>query len=318
MLLTDIANPWAFARYLFEPAAANPGKPFQRLSDWRARLGVACIVWLSLPDAGVRFIFWKVVTNASFSIAAGAAFAAAVAGIYWLITPKPVAPATSAYAAATVRRALLSIGITIAMGVVARIGIVGFPVLGWLLGLWMVAFGLAMLWFCLRWMFGVSNVNDLLGPIVTAMTAVTAFAIDKIVTTEADPRPQSIQDLIDYGGLATVLTLALIEYIVIVRTGGHAPRPYPRPYGHYGPQPTPWRQEQPTAPLNALSIVAISTFLFCWPVSIILAVLALQQINRTGERGRGLAIIALALNAIFLPLFCLLAAWRIRQDGGLT
>jgi hypothetical protein len=62
-------------------------------------------------------------------------------------------------------------------------------------------------------------------------------------------------------------------------------------------------------PFNALAIAAIASILLCWPAGIVLAIIALQQINRTGERGRGLAITALALGAAIIPALCLLTAY---------
>jgi hypothetical protein len=259
MSFSEVANPWVFARHLFQPPGADPRETFQLLSDWRSRLGVFCVLWLSIPSVGIRFIGWDLLENAALSLAAGAFFAAAAAAVFWAAAAKPMAWRTEAYTKDAIRRALLSIAATIAMGIIARTGIVAFPILGWLLGLWLIVFALTMMWYCIRWVFGVDEANPLLGPIVTAMTTVSAFAVAKIVNP-MDPRPHQVQQLIDYGGLATVLIIAVIEAIVVLSTGRHIPEHPPAPHGRHQPYPpAPYVDLTAAALQSAVSAAAVPT-----------------------------------------------------------
>jgi peptidyl-prolyl cis-trans isomerase B (cyclophilin B) len=87
------------------------------------------------------------------------------------------------------------------------------------------------------------------------------------------------------------------------------------------PQPLPPQQPQYQTPYqaqpgyNTMSIVAFIVTFFVSVVGIILGFIALSQIKRTGEQGRGLALaaiiigfVALALGIIFTIIFIAIAA----------
>jgi hypothetical protein len=330
---TDVAKPWTFARLLFKPPTADDDRPFQLLADWRARIGAVCIIWLSIPYVSIRFLAWDFLDNASYGLFVGAFYAAAAAAIFWLIAAKPLSSTTRYHTKAALRRALLSLGITVAMGIVARIGIVGFPVLGWLLGWWMILLAIAMMWYCLRWVFGVGEADPLLGPVVTIATVVTAKAFAEFVPDDSDLRPGSLKDLIDVCGVSTVSALAVIEIVCIAVTrvarqraapstrGTLLPEQYDFGYPSHGTGQPPANQLShppyvppdgpplPKSSWNKLAVASILSVVFCWPASIVLAILALQQINGTGERGRGLAIAGLILGAASLPVIFVVAAY---------
>ncbi|RII15909.1 hypothetical protein DSC45_16835 [Streptomyces sp. YIM 130001] len=90
------------------------------------------------------------------------------------------------------------------------------------------------------------------------------------------------------------------------------PHPHPHPHSHPSPgqQPPPpyggWPGAQPYGyvpqppPVNGLAIAALVLGILCFLplVGLILGVLALSQINKRGERGKGLAVAGIALSAI--------------------
>jgi Domain of unknown function (DUF4190) len=58
----------------------------------------------------------------------------------------------------------------------------------------------------------------------------------------------------------------------------------------------------PAPPTNAMAIVSLVLAFLFWPLTIIFGHIALYQIRRTGERGRGLAITGLVIGYVFLGL----------------
>jgi hypothetical protein len=71
---------------------------------------------------------------------------------------------------------------------------------------------------------------------------------------------------------------------------------------------------------STLAIVALVGAFFCSPVGIICGIIALGQIKRTGEGGRGLAIAGIAIGAVSILLFvvALVAALAIGGTGTCT
>ncbi|MGV9272693.1 DUF4190 domain-containing protein [Streptomyces griseosporeus] len=92
-----------------------------------------------------------------------------------------------------------------------------------------------------------------------------------------------------------------------------APGPYQMP-GPYGSPYQPWGQgyspfNRP-APVNGLAIAALVLGLLCFvpAVGLVLGVLALVQIRRKGERGKGMAIAGSVLSSVGLALWVLVLA----------
>jgi hypothetical protein len=73
---------------------------------------------------------------------------------------------------------------------------------------------------------------------------------------------------------------------------GYPPPAYGQSYG-YGPPSDPSRT-------NTLAIVAFVTTFLCTPAGLICGFLALSQIKKSGEQGRGLALAAVILSGLFL------------------
>lgn len=81
--------------------------------------------------------------------------------------------------------------------------------------------------------------------------------------------------------------------------GGYPPAGYPGPgVPGWGPQPAPG--------YDGFAIAALVTgILPCAPVGIILGIVALTRIGRSGQRGKGMAIAGIVLSAIWIGLFVL-------------
>ncbi|MFE0509462.1 DUF4190 domain-containing protein [Streptomyces sp. NPDC058964] len=101
--------------------------------------------------------------------------------------------------------------------------------------------------------------------------------------------------------------------------GPHQPEgqypPYPQgPYGPYGPPYQPWSQgyspfNRPAA-VNGLAIAALVLGILCFlpGVGLVLGLIALSQIKKRGERGRGMAVGGSVLSGVGLALWALALA----------
>ncbi|MEV4105642.1 hypothetical protein AB0J42_35820 [Nonomuraea sp. NPDC049649] len=69
---TEIVNPWTCASRFFRPDGADTTRPFQRLSDWRARIGAFFIIYLSIPATGWADLVWNFIGKGSLSLFVGA------------------------------------------------------------------------------------------------------------------------------------------------------------------------------------------------------------------------------------------------------
>lgn len=78
------------------------------------------------------------------------------------------------------------------------------------------------------------------------------------------------------------------------------------PYGgaQYNPYP-------PARPTNVLAIVALVSSFFIPPAGIVCGHIALNQIKRTGENGRGLAIAGLIIGYVYTALIVLLLVFAV-------
>ncbi|HLU97283.1 MAG TPA: DUF4190 domain-containing protein [Thermobifida alba] len=302
---TEIVNPWTCASRFFRPDGADTTRPFQRLSDWRARIGAFFIIYLSIPATGWADLVWNFIGKGSLSLFVGAFVALTAVLLFWLGSTPPRTPAVRYYLGASVRRSAGSLLITFLLGLSVRAGLlpaVPFP-LGWFLGWWVIIFALSMMWYALRWVFGVSDVHPLLGPVVSAATAVFAFTMETI--TVQPELPRDIHLLINVSGLVTVCLLAVCEFLFEL---GRRRRAAP-----YSPPPPLLREP---ARWNGLAVASLPvTVIACWPLGVVLAVLALRQIRQTGERGAGLARGSLVFTAVFLVGWCAFAIWYVMTYG---
>ncbi|MFD5568395.1 DUF4190 domain-containing protein [Streptomyces cadmiisoli] len=86
-----------------------------------------------------------------------------------------------------------------------------------------------------------------------------------------------------------------------------APGPYAPP-GPYGPQQYgPWGPYPPPAVVNGVAIAALVLGILCFlpAVGLVLGLIALRQIKRKGERGRGMAVAGAVLSSVGLALWVL-------------
>ncbi|WP_077800253.1 DUF4190 domain-containing protein [Streptomyces sp. JHA26] len=90
--------------------------------------------------------------------------------------------------------------------------------------------------------------------------------------------------------------------------GPYSPGPYPQgPYlqGPYPPQQGPYGAYPRQAPVNGVAIAALVLGLLCFlpAVGLVLGLVALRQIRRKGERGKGLAVAGSVLSSVGLALW---------------
>ncbi|MEV6120903.1 DUF4190 domain-containing protein [Streptomyces sp. NPDC052077] len=87
---------------------------------------------------------------------------------------------------------------------------------------------------------------------------------------------------------------------------GHYPQGSPAaPWGHpYGPPPP------PEAPVNGVAIAALVLGILCFlpAVGLVLGIIALRQIGRRGERGKGLAVAGSVLSGVGIGLWAIALA----------
>ncbi|PZF82674.1 DUF4190 domain-containing protein [Jiangella anatolica] len=107
--------------------------------------------------------------------------------------------------------------------------------------------------------------------------------------------------------------------------GGQYPPPpggqYPPPYGQY-----PWPAEQQPKPgVNGLAVAALVLGIIAiFPLAIIFGIIALVQISRTGQKGRGLAIGGLVTAGLWLALIVGAIIWAVMtmadrdEDGAIV
>ncbi|MFJ4755231.1 septum formation family protein [Streptomyces sp. NPDC088763] len=92
--------------------------------------------------------------------------------------------------------------------------------------------------------------------------------------------------------------------------GPSVPRPFPSPYGFpYGPYGG-------QAPVNGLAIGSLVLGILCFvpAVGLVLGLIALAQIRRKGERGKGMAIAGSVLSAVGLALWALMLSTGAASD----
>ncbi|MGW3724043.1 DUF4190 domain-containing protein [Streptomyces sp. NPDC000851] len=92
---------------------------------------------------------------------------------------------------------------------------------------------------------------------------------------------------------------------------GQYPAPHPQgpyPQGPYAPPPYgAWGPYPPQAPVNGVAIAALVLGILCFlpAVGLVLGLIALRQIRRRGERGKGMAVAGSVLSSVGLALWVL-------------
>ena len=96
-------------------------------------------------------------------------------------------------------------------------------------------------------------------------------------------------------------------------TQGYPPQGYPAP--GYPQQPYPYTPQTPGT--NGMAIAALVVSLAaCGPVGLILGIVSLNQIKRTGEQGRGMALAGViigAISVVFLIAVGILWIWAMNE-----
>jgi hypothetical protein len=158
------------------------------------------------------------VADANMSLVLGAVIATAAVGAFWVVRRISGRPVEVYDMKATLKRVGFALVSVFVLGVIAETGVISSSWWGLVLGLWSVVFMWSMAWNCLRWTFGVSDVDKALGPIVSATTALAAFGVGRLLGDD-DPRPQLVQHLIEVWGLSTVCGLAFCELVADKKRG---------------------------------------------------------------------------------------------------
>ncbi|MFF9752483.1 DUF4190 domain-containing protein [Streptomyces sp. NPDC014344] len=91
----------------------------------------------------------------------------------------------------------------------------------------------------------------------------------------------------------------------------HQGTPGPAPYFLYGPY-----GPRPPVPVNGVAIAALVLGVLCFlpAVGLVLGLIALRQIKRRGERGRGMAVAGVALSSLGLALWTVSLATGVAAD----
>lgn len=89
--------------------------------------------------------------------------------------------------------------------------------------------------------------------------------------------------------------------------GGYAQNPYMQ----YPPQQGYYMQPAPNNRWNVMCIVGFVLAFVLPPVGLVLSIIALVQINKTGEQSKGLAIAGIVLNAVFTVIIVAAIAFAI-------
>ncbi|MYS27333.1 DUF4190 domain-containing protein [Streptomyces sp. SID7804] len=138
----------------------------------------------------------------------------------------------------------------------------------------------------------------------------------RLVSIPPPSGPQPPHDPRDFGG----------PYPGLPPQGAHPPQQFPyggqqglAPYGLYGPY-----GPRPPAAVNGVAVAALVFGVLCFlpAVGLVLGLVALWQIRRRGERGRGMAIAGAALSSLGLALWTVSLAtgfaadvWEAVEDG---
>ncbi|NMM94162.1 peptidyl-prolyl cis-trans isomerase [Bifidobacterium sp. DSM 109957] len=98
--------------------------------------------------------------------------------------------------------------------------------------------------------------------------------------------------------------------------GGYGANPYAQPYG-YPPQGPGYYAPMPPAYArwNVLCIVGFVLAFVLPPVGLVISIISLVQINKSGEKSKGLAIAGIVLNAIFTLLLIAVIAFAFWVIG---
>lgn len=92
--------------------------------------------------------------------------------------------------------------------------------------------------------------------------------------------------------------------------GASPPPPYGQPYGAPGPVPGPQNRKTNGFAIASLVFGIIGGVI----LSVIFGIIALVQINKRGQRGKGLAIAGLVLSAVWLLIIILIVAAAVSTD----
>jgi hypothetical protein len=207
----DCVNPWGFAKLLFDPEV-GPRGGLERLSDWRARLGAVVTVYVSLSYIDFHHALSNLIKGFFLSLLYGAFVAIPVLLIFWLAHSGPEYVVKRGLAMVSLKRASGS------MLAVAAIGIFNFtvahiPAIGFILSIWILIFLFSMMWYCIRWIYGIGEVDRLLAPAVSAAIALFAVTVNVVQSG----LPDRVETSINLWGLGTVWLLALTEVLFILR-----------------------------------------------------------------------------------------------------
>jgi hypothetical protein len=214
--------PWRLARHVFRPASANAAEPFQRLSDARAFAGIIAVLVLSVPTTGgFGYALNERFSNVLIGFGACAVVALCVTGLYAIVRRHTLdADQRKAVRAVLLRSALpilIPAMFVLTLMFVSRneppptgAGAVLFVLILLPLCTWSALLLLPMCYHCLRWAFGVGDVNPYLSPLVSTLSAAVAFKLDDFLPNY-DIRPDGTQNLLKISALLSVIALSIVE-----------------------------------------------------------------------------------------------------------
>ncbi|MBU2665609.1 hypothetical protein KOI35_19035 [Actinoplanes bogorensis] len=306
-------NPWTCARNLFKPASANPYAPFQRLSDWRARIGLVAVVLLSVKNLDFPFLLSDRIFGAQVSFVGGGIVVGLGVAAFWYRHPDRITGLVRVAVRQVLRRvaimAVVAGGLLLSAVVVPESAqdatpdssAVLWPIV--IATAWLTVFGWSMMWYAIRWTYGVSEIDPMLGPAVTAVSAVVGAIVGQIVDL-GDNRDPVVSTTITVVALVSVFAIAGAEAYLVRRGPRSEPPPHPYEPGRYVYPPgrrtgldafSRWI----AGPPSGLTITALVVLWLLPPVGFVLALISLARVGRSYHQGAGLALTALVASVVW-------------------
>jgi hypothetical protein len=279
-------NPITCARNIFRPESADVEEPYQRYSDWRAGVGIACVLLLSLPGNRAADVIVERLVNSYLAFFVSVTLVAVFSAVYRTLKSADMSDRSRRAINQVWLRLLVLVGV---FGLTAVVYVLnggdGVPTAPYLMvpGLWLALFSFPMTWYGLRWGFGVSDIHPFLGPLVTSLTAAASFIIDRHLETGIDLEPKFIQGAIKIAALVSVVILSICEANSIKRSRGD----------QRGGAASFSRPPRRRPPYSQLAVTAFFLTIFMPPIGIPVTLVALVRVARNKERGAGLAVASL-------------------------
>jgi len=227
MLRPDVA-----AALVFHPRRRPPWPGWLgEVAKWRARIGMASIVVITLPYGGPLRVLEDWWDGKMHHLELGAPLLAAVILAWRALTWRRIRREEVPAIPLPVRRIVLLYAVVAGAAAIMNPLLAGMSAGSWWLGVlgfaamcWLAVFLLALLVLVLRFFFGIEDAHPMLVPICTLAIALVLFALR---TDGVVPHHEALR--IAAAGLASTAVLCVTELVLLHRRGERLDRaPLPR------------------------------------------------------------------------------------------